>query len=196
MPIMKNSIILLIAVLFVLTGWFAGCAGDTEVQTYSVPKKGPPAGHFPEGHPLMEGSFPKKQTSFQWKTPKGWTEKAPSTMRLGSFSIPGKGKVGDASIVILKGKAGGMAANVNRWRQQAGLQPLSENEIKKQAHKEKGKLGTFHWFKIVNPQNLDNAILVAMIPRVGQTIFVKLVGPKNIIEANSKKFVGLCRSIH
>ena len=53
----------------------------------------------------------------KWKTPEGWTEVPPSSMRYASFSAPAEdgGKI-DISIVTFPGDGGSDADNVNRWR--------------------------------------------------------------------------------
>ena len=59
----------------------------------------------------------------KWTAPAGWQERPAANMVLGSFSVPGKG---DVSITSFPGDVGGELANVNRWRAQVGLAPVSE----------------------------------------------------------------------
>lgn len=60
-----------------------------------------------------------------WKVPSGWTEQAGSEMRVATLLPPSaKGKA-ELSIIQLSGEAGGDLANVNRWRGQIGLQPVT-----------------------------------------------------------------------
>ena len=66
----------------------------------------------------------------KWKTPEGWTEVPPSSMRYASFSVSGEegGKI-DISVVTFPGEGGSNADNVNRWRQQIGLAPLNDKRL-------------------------------------------------------------------
>src|SRR3954469_20730083 len=117
---------------------FAGCDRGG-VQVYRVPKELASTqmsaqSSMPSGHPDIGGSAQQSQQSPQltWKTPEGWTESPPGEMRVASFKISGKdGRQADLSIVPLSGGGGGDIANVNRWRGQVGLPPLSPEEIKK-----------------------------------------------------------------
>ena len=69
-----------------------------------------------------------------WQTPDGWTEVAAGEMRVASFKIQGQnGKQADVSVIPLPGLAGSDDANVNRWRGQVGLPPVSPDELKKSA---------------------------------------------------------------
>ena len=125
----------------------AGCHRD-EVKVYRVakdqdqaqPQTAPalptdsPNPSLPPGHPDISSapgtSLPPTAESARpqltWKTPDGWTEVAPGEMRVASFTIQGQnGKLADVSVVPLPGMPGTDDANVNRWRGQVGLSPVS-----------------------------------------------------------------------
>jgi hypothetical protein len=65
---------------------------------------------------------------FAWTTPKGWTELAPSAMRTANFHPAGDPHA-ECYLTLLNGDAGGLGANVNRWRAQLGLAALAQAEI-------------------------------------------------------------------
>jgi hypothetical protein len=67
--------------------------------------------------------------------PDGWQEKPAAQMRVASFGISENGKAADVSVVPLGGMAGGDFANVNRWRGQVGLPPLTDDQIAALAEK-------------------------------------------------------------
>jgi len=118
-------------------------------------------------------------------------------MRLASFAVPDSGKktYADTSIVMLKGTGGGLVANVNRWRNQVGLEPASKNAILKHIKTGKSKLGNFQWIKIKNAKKPQKAIFVSVLPVENVTIFVKMTGSINALEMNKKKFLALCKSL-
>ena len=67
---------------------------------------------------------------FTWVLPEGWEEGKQSSMRLASYNVPlSGGGVGDFSLVQLGGVAGGVMANINRWRGQIGLGDATPEEI-------------------------------------------------------------------
>lgn len=190
----------------------SGCGRDAlEVRSYDVAKADPAAprhhqmspaasdgmGNAPAPDAMAAGSaesVPAAITSpdVKWETPAGWTQGAGSSMRLVSFTMSGGG---DGSIVVLGGGAGGLVANVNRWRGQIGLAPESEQGIQAAAKLIKGKSGEINWFKLVGGAQGGNSILAAIIATPDKSIFVKLVGSRAVLEANQGKFLKLCKSI-
>ena len=103
------------------------CDTDDHVRTYRLPKiktsKNP--------HQIKDVTI--KPSGFTWKKPDSWIPSRGSSMRLASFEIPCSGGVGELSIIQLGGEGGGLEANVNRWRGQIGLGPLSRLEIEAEA---------------------------------------------------------------
>lgn len=112
--------VFLVAGLLVL-----GCQRDP-ITTDHVPKEPKPL-LAPVGEAEASGEI-------TWVVPKGWQEQAPSSMRVGSFLIKEEnGQSADLSVVPLSGTAGGDLANINRWRGQIGLGPISEADVPTQS---------------------------------------------------------------
>ena len=117
----------------------AGCGND-DVKVYKVAKADdstPAPNAAPAAAPGEMGVPPAAAQpggpQLKWTLPDGWTSKPAGEMRLASFSAPGKnGNTVDISIVPLPGMAGGDLNNVNRWRGQVGLDPISEDDLPKQ----------------------------------------------------------------
>ena len=68
-------------------------------------------------------------TKLIWGKPNSWVPSEGSSMRLASFAIPYSGGTGDLSVIQLGGDGGGLKSNVNRWRGQLNLEPISLMEI-------------------------------------------------------------------
>ncbi len=64
----------------------------------------------------------------QWTTPKGWVELEPTSLRTGNWRVAGDPRA-ECFLTLLGGDAGGLAANVNRWRTQMGLPAMSREEL-------------------------------------------------------------------
>jgi len=65
-----------------------------------------------------------------WNAPAHWKRKPASSMRKGSYAVPGDGGVdADVSITAFPGDVGGELANINRWRGQVQLPPVSEADL-------------------------------------------------------------------
>ncbi|PIE19254.1 MAG: hypothetical protein CSA66_02685 [Proteobacteria bacterium] len=140
---------------------------------------------------------PPKAPPLAWATPEGWTAGAGSSMRLASFVVPlpqGFEGAGDASIVRLGGAAGGLVANVNRWRGQVGLAAATEAEIKALARDGQAPIGPFRAFPIVNPET-GQGMLAAVFDDAGATLFVKLTAPAGAVEQLTPAFLAFCASI-
>ena len=88
----------------------------------AAPDSGNTMGTLPPGMATATPGIPQ----LTYKTPDGWTEVAPSEMRVASFTVKSAdGNKLDVSVVPLPGPAGGDASNVNRWRSQVGLTAMS-----------------------------------------------------------------------
>lgn len=135
---------------------------------------------------------------FDWRTPEGWTEKPPSSMRLADFDVPGGV---ECYFTVLPGAAGGLAANVNRWRKQMGLEPTSESEIAAlptrtllgSAASFVDLVGTYTGMGGPERAGWRMAGMVQALPRV--TAFVKMVGPGQAVAAQLENLESLAASI-
>ena len=129
----------------------------------------------------------------KWKTPEGWTEVPPSSMRYASFSVSGEddAKI-DISIVTFPGEGGSNADNVNRWRRQVGLAPLDDKEITtKIVPMNAGSAN----FSTVDMAGGDSRVIAAWTRRTGRSWFFKMSGPGPLIEREKPKFFDFLRSI-
>ncbi|OHE88955.1 MAG: hypothetical protein A3G75_13040 [Verrucomicrobia bacterium RIFCSPLOWO2_12_FULL_64_8] len=98
----------------------AGCR-DTKITAYRAPKD-VPAG------PTITAETPAP--AIRWQTPAGWQEQAAGNVRQGSFLVAGEGGAqADMSVISFPGDVGGDLANVNRWRNQIQLPPITEAEL-------------------------------------------------------------------
>ncbi|MEO0649850.1 MAG: hypothetical protein AAFZ65_04145 [Planctomycetota bacterium] len=93
------------------------------------------SGHAPgDGHDHgselsgSDGSAGGSAAGLIWDLPEGWREIAPTSMRTANFE-PRPGTDATAYLTLLAGEGGGLAANVNRWRNQVGLPDLSPAEL-------------------------------------------------------------------
>jgi hypothetical protein len=147
------------------------------------------------------GSEGGQQHPLVWNTPEGWTENPPSQMRLIDFKIGPKQEV-ECYVSAMPGPAGGLSANLNRWRSQMGQPPLSEEEIEKLPRKTfLGSPAQFLSvdgdFKGVGAESAQSGYrLMGLIQQAPElTIFVKMTGPKDLVEQNTAAFDAFCASV-
>jgi hypothetical protein len=143
-----------------------------------------------------------KEHPFTWTTPVGWTEGTVSKMRLIDFRFGPNGE-GECYLTALPQDGGGAAANLNRWRGQLGQSPLGQSEI--DALPKKTLLGAEGIFLTVDGDfkgmgdaadaKKDYRLLGVLLPNDQLTIFVKLTGPKALVEANAAGFESFCASL-
>ena len=109
-PLAKTSLMTVLAV--VMTA--CGKSDDSQITVYRIPKEQPPA------QPVENnGAQGNHALSVQWKAPSDWEELPVSGFRKGSYRVRGAdGKTADISVISFPESAGGLLANVNRWRNQ------------------------------------------------------------------------------
>jgi hypothetical protein len=134
-------------------------------------------------------------SSFTWEKPTLWIPNEGSSMRLASFEIPYSTGSGDLSIMELGGDGGGLEANVNRWRGQIGLDPLTKLEIKDEAGNGVSQIGNYLLFQLINLEKKESAFLAAVFPLESRTLFIKLTASADGILEIEKDFKDFCSSM-
>ncbi|MEK6543815.1 MAG: hypothetical protein AABZ44_05215 [Elusimicrobiota bacterium] len=135
-----------------------------------------------------------------WDKPSSWQEKPGDGMRLATFVIPveGKQKV-EMAVVVLAGSAGGDLANVNRWRGQLGVEPVSQADLDKQAVKVDSKAGKVLTVQIMGGAaghgSAKQAMLAAILNRSQETWFFKLTGPEGAVKGVRDDFMGFLKTL-
>ena len=128
----------------------------------------------------------------KWKTPEGWSEVPPSSMRYASFSADANGGKVDISVVTFPGEGGSDADNVNRWRQQIGLPPMSPAAVASQVAPLKTADATF---STVDIAGANACIIAAWTRRDGRVWFFKATGPNAAVEKEKPNFVKFIESV-
>ena len=149
----------------------------------------------PASPPNMAGPVvPPPQTDLpKWDPPAHWRAAGEKPMRLASFDIPGDaGAKGDLSISALGGGAGGLLANVNRWRTQLGLAGWEEAALAKESEKIQWntEVGT-----LVDLKGTEKRILGVILPRGERTWFFKLTAPDALVERERANFIKFVKSV-
>src|SRR5215472_12979802 len=147
--------------------------------------------------PQQMAAVPPQQATntpqIKWKTPEGWTEVPPSSMRYASFSAPAEdgGKI-DISIVTFPGDGGSDADNVNRWRGQIGLAPIDANTVTSQIASLKTEDTTFSTTEIAGDKTRT---IAAWTRRDGRVWFFKATGPNAAVKKEKPNFVKFIESV-
>lgn len=135
-----------------------------------------------------------------WDMPAGWVSVPPrSSLRVADFSVTAAPGV-ECYVVMMGGDGGGLQANVNRWRDQVGQEPISVAEV--------AALPQYNLFsnpatfvevegnyKNMEADVVDGAKLVGLIHSFPAfTLFVKMTGPTVLVDGELPRFLKLCES--
>lgn len=159
------------------------------------PQPQPQAKPEPVDTSAKAGERMQGQQGFSAVLPEGWVADSQlGTFRVASLSVKQDDKVAQITVIPLGGAAGGVSANVNRWRSQVGLQPLSDAE----AHEALKPVTIFgaegQWIHIKPGDNGTQAILAAMVMHEGRNWFFKMTGDPAVVEAQKDAFMQFVKS--
>ncbi len=135
-----------------------------------------------------------------WTRPDPWVDGAARPMRVATWHAGTQGEV-EIYMAVLAGDGGGVRSNLDRWRGQIGLGPLSPAE---HASLERvDALGvqavlieaTGH-YRGMGESSLENAYLLGAVAMLDQrTVFLKLIGPQATARAQRGHFLELLSSL-
>ena len=166
---------------------FTSCNEKTEPRVYQISKS------TKTSNQIIQDK--KSITEFTWDVPSDWIENEPKQFQIANYSIP-ISNTDNVLIAISKfgGNAGGIMANVNRWRKQIDLPEIPLSDISKQAKQGTSSIGEYSVYKIINSSKSDIAFLCMILPIADGTIFAKMTSDTNGIELLENKFMSFCSS--
>ncbi|MSQ95595.1 MAG: TIGR03067 domain-containing protein [Gemmataceae bacterium] len=127
-----------------------------------------------------------------WKVPEGWKEAKGTSFTVGSFAVKDKEASASITVSLLRAPAGGVLANVNRWRSQLKLEPWSDAELAKLAKKMtvSGTEGTY--VELVGPASTTLGVIVF---HDTQAWFFKLTGDNDLAQREKANFTKFMKSV-
>jgi len=96
------------------------------------------------------------------------------------------------AITAFPGDVGGVLANVNRWRGQAGLPPIDDSGL---AHATAGFECNGLHFLLVDASDAPTSMVAAMAPFNGGIWFFKLTGPAAAVASAKPAFLDFLRTV-
>jgi len=134
-------------------------------------------------------------SSLRWNPPAQWKRGPDKAMREVTYLAGEKGEI-ECYVSLLSGEGGGLASNLARWRGQLGQPPLTDEEI--------ANLPRFPMLGVqavsieiaraATQTDGPELVLGAVCLRPGQSVFVKMLGPRASVEAQREAFLQFCRS--
>lgn len=132
-----------------------------------------------------------------WTLPAGWREEAGQGMRYATLLAGPVGQAYEVTVVRLEGAAGGMLANVNRWRGQLGLPPTDEGGAGENLIRLPSAAGEILLVDLLGKDESGKQarMLAAIAQAGGSSWFFKMIGPKARLEEFAPQFKTLLRSL-
>ena len=135
-----------------------------------------------------------------WSAPAGWARGPERSMRAVTYFVDPQGEA-ECYVTLLGGDGGGAEANIMRWVAQMGATPLTSEQL---ANLERvPMLGTEGLlveadgsYQGMNGENIEGARLlgtVCLLPN--RAVFVKLIGPRAIVDGAREDFIAFCESL-
>jgi hypothetical protein len=180
-------------IAFFLPFLIVGCKKSDEITTYRIPKEtGMSMANLPPG---AAQEAQKARRAITWKTPADWKELPPSAMRAGSFSIPGaQGKSAEVSVIALSGEAGGALANINRWRGQILLEPITLSALPALS-KTISLAGRRMQLVDFSSEKSHQRVIAAIYTRGDRTWFFKMMGDEATVGRARPAFLKFLESL-
>jgi hypothetical protein len=173
---------------------FVGKAGSSDMGQAPFAGGGPalPGPSAPIASPPP--STGQGSSGLTYETPKGWTTSAGSSMSLVAFQVRDGGQLVETTVTTA---GGDLLPNINRWRGQIQLGPMTQEQLQADAKKIPVGDVTGDYIELVGPAdaNPSEAILGVVAVRDGTTWFIKLKGDAPLAEREKQNFEAFVKSI-
>lgn len=137
-------------------------------------------------------SMAGQQQGFTWMAPSTWTKAEDKPARTVTYKTTAGA---ECYVTVMGGDAGGIAANLSRWRGQLGGAPVSAADVEKLEHLSicgaDGRMITIQG----EGDSAAKAMLGAMALVGDRSVFVKLTGPKDAVLKESENFKNFAQSL-
>ena len=159
----------------------------------SLPPGHPPTGEATASKPTAGGnSSPVSIPEMSFDVPDGWVSGSLKPFRKISWNIDDDGKTAEFYVSSLAAAGSNVAQNVNRWRGQAGLKSLKENELSNEVKDisiggEKGSL--------IDISGEKQSIIGAIVVKGDTGWFFKLVGDPDTVSREKDNVRAFLKSV-
>jgi hypothetical protein len=167
-----------------------------------IDMEGPGSGDAPMPGPARMAKSPvparRPVAVPRYTAPMGWTPVPdPGPFRQVAFQIREGDKVTEVSITSLAGPARGLLANVNRWRGQLGLQPVTQEGLDKTERHIRVGGESVPYVDLVSPggEAAQQRILAAGVDQGDQTWYFTMKGPDKVVRRHQAEFEAFVKSV-
>lgn len=125
--------------------------------------------------------------------PQGWKEIPPKPLSVKSYQAA-NGTV-DITITPLAGPAGGLGANINRWRTQVGLEPLDNAKAEAEAKPVPSSAGKALFVELPGKGANAKSIAAGIVSKGSETWFIKMMGPADGVAKEKGALADLLKTL-
>jgi hypothetical protein len=192
-----RAITLGVCLLPVAMGLATGCdKDDGGIKQYEVAHvDDTPAG----GDSGAAPAAPANAAPIQWNIPAGWRQLPGNGVRYASFAVSADHPDLQLTVIPLPGGGGSLLSNVNRWENQLGLPPSSQDDLAKRVTRIDAAGTPIDLFDRTGDAPADHSqpkrILAAIADHGNLTWFFKLTGPADQVQGQASNFADFIRSI-
>jgi len=97
-------------------------------------------------------------------------------------------------VIALSGDGGGVLSNVNRWRDQAGLEPIQENELDKMFTILPVDGHSAYYLSILT-DDAESNMLITLIETAESTWFIKMSGDRELLQSQQENYLNFVKSL-
>lgn len=163
--------------------------GATSAQRFPMARPPPPAAEADDAKPELV-----------WKNPEGWVELPPTQYRTANLQPAGNPEL-ECYLTVLQGDGGGVASNVNRWREQMKLAAIDAAAIAALPRQtllglDAVRLDLEGTFVGMGGEARPDWSMVGLIAPFGQALVtVKLTGPTAAVAGERARFEEFVKSL-
>ena len=176
-----------------------GSCKDEEIRTYRVATDSTSENPAP---PAVDAAATEEEShdhtahsgSVVWQVPGDWKQEKAGQFVTAAYALPSGGRV---TVSKLGGDGGGLAANINRWRDQVGLKPLADKEVAGQPLKIADSGEEMLLFNLTSETSADDTegILAGVLPLKTETWYFKFSGPVSVLKKTGGVFAEFLRTV-
>ncbi|MGZ0171361.1 MAG: hypothetical protein ACKVHE_17585 [Planctomycetales bacterium] len=170
----------------------AGAGGPSQAGP-SLPPGHPPTGGAIAARPAGGGkSSPTSISEMSFEVPEGWVSGSLKPFRKISWNIDHGGKTAEFYVSSLAAAGSNVEQNVNRWRGQAGLKSLKENELSNEVEEISigGETGS-----LIEISGEKQSIIGAIVVKGDTGWFFKLVGDPDAVSHEKDNVRAFLKSV-
>jgi hypothetical protein len=178
--------------------------GDYEATLVSIVGTGSGGmGPLASGAPFASGGMPTTSApaggttaapTFAFTKPESWTEAPAKAFSLQTFAVSHEGKSAEITVSSV---GGDLHTNINRWRGQVGLPPLTEGELTASLKKIETLGVQADYAELTSPAGASEPKTILGVAAVveGRQYFIKLTGDPAVAEREKAHFESFVKSL-